>query len=151
MTMHLGDRTLLDVLGGEGSPAERAHLDSCVVCATHSARLARDLDRVSNVLRDGPLPRPVARISGKRWASLAAAATAAMLLLWGLWSRTPPVQVARTSHLSLRDVSAAVFATDEVEQLAKPVRSAEVAALEAALRGEWPGARHDPWLGQDTD
>jgi hypothetical protein len=53
--------------------------------------------------------------------------------------------------LSLSDVSAAMFATDDVEQLAKPVRGAELAALEAALRGEWPGARHDPWLAPGSD
>jgi hypothetical protein len=154
MTAHLDDRTLLDVLGGEGSPPERVHPGACAVCARRSARLARDLDLVGNVLRDGPLPRPVARPAAlRRWVPLAAAAvTTAALLAWGLSGHTPPpAQVTGTRTLSLSDVSAAMFATDDVEQLAKPVRGAELTALEAALRGEWPGARHDPWLGQGTD
>jgi hypothetical protein len=153
MTAHLDDRTLLDVLGGEGSPHERVHLGACAVCARRSARLAHDLDLVANVLSDGPLPRPVARPAAvRRWVPLAAAVTAAALLAWGLSGRTPPpARVPGARTLSLSDVSAAMFATDDVEQLAKPVRGAELVALEAALQGEWPGARHDPWLGQGTE
>jgi hypothetical protein len=151
MTTHLDDRTVLDVLSGEGSPRERAHLESCAVCAQRSARLARDLDLVGTVLRDGPLPRPVARPAAmRRWMPLAAATATAALLAWVLSGPTPrPATGTRT--LSLADVSAAMFATDDVEQLAKPVRGAELAALEAALRGEWPGARHDPWLAPGSD
>lgn len=135
MSMHLDDRTLLDVLAGEGSPRQQHHLDGCAACTARHARLARDLALVGSVLRDGPLPRPVARTAAlRRWVPLAGAAMAAALLAWGLSPRTPPPD----AMLSLSDVSAAVFATDEVEQLTKPVRGAELAALEAALRGEWP-------------
>jgi hypothetical protein len=135
MSMHLDDRTLLDVLAGEGSPRQRNHLDGCAACTARRARLARDLALVGSVLRDGPLPRPVARTAALgRWIPLAGAAMAAALLAWGLSLRPP----APAATLSLSDVSAAVFATDEVEQLTKPVRGGEMAALEAALRGEWP-------------
>jgi len=135
MSMHLDDRTLLDVLAGEGTPRQRDHLDGCAACAARHARVARDLALVGSVLRDGPLPRLVARTAAlRRWIPLAGAAMAAALLAWGLSLRTP----APDATLSLSDVSAAVFATDEVEQLTKPVRGAELMALEAALRGEWP-------------
>jgi len=135
MNMHLDDRTLLDVLAGEGSSRQQDHLDGCATCAARHARLARELALVGSVLRDGPLPRPVARTAAlRRWIPLAGAAMAAALLAWGLSLRAPTPD----ATLSLSDVSAAVFATDEVEQLTKPVRGAELAALEAALRGEWP-------------
>jgi hypothetical protein len=139
MSRHLDDRTLLDVLAGEGSPRQQQHLDTCAVCAARTARLARDLELVGSVLRDGPLPRPVARTAAlRRWAPLAGAAMAAALLAWGLSPRTPPRSAANERTLSISDVSAAVFATDDIEQLTKPVRGAELVALEAALRGEWP-------------
>jgi hypothetical protein len=153
MIRHLGDRTLLETLVGRGSPREREHLGSCAACAARRASLARDLDVLSNVLRDGPLPRPVARPAVvRRWIPLAAAALATAALVWGLATRTPaPEQVASAEPLSLDQISAAVFATDDVEQLAKPVRAIDVASVQAALRGEWPCARDDPWLDQDCD
>jgi hypothetical protein len=153
MIRHLGDRTLLETLEGRGSPREREHLGSCAACAARRASLARDLDVLSNVLRDGPLPRPVARPAvERRWIPLAAAAMATAALVWGLAARTPgPEQVASAEPLSLDQISAAVFATDDVEQLAKPVRAIDVASVQAALRGEWPCARDDPWLDQDCD
>ena len=139
MSMHLDDRTLLDVLAGEGSPRQQDHLDGCAACAARHARLARDLALVGSVLRDGPLPRPVARTTAlRRWIPLAGAAMAAALLAWGLSLRAPLLSPAAETTLSLSDVSAAMFATDDIEQLAKPVRGAELVALEAALRGEWP-------------
>jgi hypothetical protein len=153
MIRHLGDRTLLETLEGRGSPREREHLGSCAACAARRASLARDLDVLSNVLRDGPLPRPVARSAAvPRWIPLAAVAMATAALVWGLAGRTPaPEQVASAEPLSLDQISAAVFATDDVEQLAKPVRAIDVASVQAALRGEWPCARDDPWLDQDCD
>jgi hypothetical protein len=154
MNRHLEDRTLLETLEGEGSPEEQKHLRSCAACAATRARLARDLEVLRSVLRDGPLPRPVARATGvRRWIPLAAAATVAAALAWGVSSRTPePERLASSGPLSLRQVSAAVFATGDVEQLAKPVRGGiEVAAVQAALRGEWPCAQGDPWLDQDCD
>jgi hypothetical protein len=116
-------------------------------------RRVRGLDVLSNVLRDGPLPRPVARPAGvRRWIPLAVAAAATAALVWGLSARTPvPEQVASAEALSFDQISAAVFATDDVEQLAKPVRAIDVASEQAALRGEWPCAREDPWLDQDCD
>jgi hypothetical protein len=153
MIRHLGDRTLLETLEGKGSPPEQEHLRSCAACAARRASLAHDLEVLSGVLRDGPLPRPVARPAAvRRWVALAAATTAAAALVWGMSGRSPVAeQIASVEPLSLQQVSAAVFATDEVEQLAKPVRATDVAAVQAALRGEWPCAREDPWLDQDCD
>jgi hypothetical protein len=153
MIRHLGDRTLLETLEGRGSPREQEHLGSCAACVARRASLARDLDVLSSVLRDGPLPRPVVRPAAvRRWIPLAVAATAAAGLVWGLSARTPvPEQLASAEPPSLDQISAAVFSTDDVEQLAKPVRAIDVASVQAALRGEWPCAREDPWLDQDCD
>ena len=153
MIRHLGDRTLLETLEEKGSPLEQEHLRSCAACAARRASLAHDLEVLSSVLRDGPLPRPVARPTAvRRWVPLAGAVAAAAALAWVVSGRPPvPEQMASAEPLSLRQVSAAVFATDEVEQLAKPVRAIDVAAVQAALRGEWPCAREDPWLDQDCD
>ena len=153
MVRHVSDRTLLGMLEGEGSPREREHLWSCATCAGRRARLARDLDVLSGVLGDGPMPRPVARSAVvRRWVPLAAGATVAVALAWSLVGRVPaPVELASVEPPSLREVSAAVFATDDVEQLAKPVRGPDLVAVQAALRGEWPCARTDPWLDQDCD
>jgi hypothetical protein len=153
MIRHLGARTLLETLEGKGSPPEQEHLRSCAACAARRASLAHDLEILSSVLRDGPLPRPVARPAAvRRWVALAAAVAAAAVLAWGLSGRAPvPERVASAEPLSLRQLSAAVFATDDVEQFARPVRGTEVDAVQAALRGEWPCARTDPWLDQDCD
>jgi hypothetical protein len=149
MSSHLDDRALLDVLAGEGSPRQRLHLGGCAACAARHARLARDVALVGSVLRDGPLPRPVARTASlRRWAPLVGAALAAALLAWGLSLRAPLPSPPAETTLSLSAVSAAMFATDDIEQLAKPVRGAELVTLEAALRGEWPC---DPRLDRDCN
>jgi len=153
MIRHLEDRTMLETLEGRGSLREQEHLRSCAACAARRASLVRDLEVLSSVLRDGPLPRPVASpVASRRWMALAAVVTAAAVVAWVLSGRAPvPEQLASAEPLSLSQVSAAVFATDDVEQLAEPVRATDVAAVQAALRGEWPCAREDSWLDQDCD
>lgn len=145
-TQHLDDRTLLDALEEGAGPREREHLQACAACAARRVRLAHDLTRLTGVLRDGPPPRPVAPVPGRGWMPLAATVAAGVLLALGLTLRTGPTEpVATAAPLSLRDVGRALFATDDVEQLTRPVAGDELAALEAALRGEWPGARSQPW------
>ena len=153
MIWHLEDRTMLETLEGRGSLREQEHLRSCAACAARRASLVRDLEVLSSVLRDGPLPRPVAsRVAARRWMTLAAVVTAAAVVAWVLSGRAPvPEELASAEPLSLRQLSAAVFATDDVEQFARPVRGTEVAAVQAALRGEWPCAHTDPWLDQNCD
>ena len=46
----------------EGDASERAHLDSCAVCARELKLLQADLDLVTSVLMTTPVPRPA------RWA-----------------------------------------------------------------------------------
>src|SRR5262249_11700761 len=90
MSRHLTDRTLLETLEEKGSSPEQEHLRSCVACAARRASLADDLEVLSSVLRDGPLPRPVARpVAVRRWVSLAGAAAAAAALAWGVSGRSP--------------------------------------------------------------
>jgi hypothetical protein len=152
MNRHLGDRALLRALEGESRPREREHLASCAACAGRRVQLAHDLRFLGTVLRDGPPPGLIARAAPmRRWVpALLAGGMAAAVLVWALLGRTPlPAEVADAEPLSLDNVTAALFATDEIEQVAKPVRRSDFLALQAALRGEWPCAHPDPWLDRD--
>jgi hypothetical protein len=151
MNRHLGDRALLRALDGESRPRERDHLASCATCAERRVRLARDLRVLGDVLREGAPSRAVVRPVPMRWVpAVLGAAVAAAVLVWGLVGRPPlPAEVADAEPLSMDNVTAALFATDEIEEVAKPVRRSDFVALEAALRGEWPCAHPDPWLDRD--
>ncbi len=158
MSRHLGERALLRALEGESRPQEREHLASCATCAGRRGELAREVRLLGGVLRDGPLPAVPAKPAANdrpaavgRWVpAMLGAGTAVALLGWTLLGRPPvPAEVADAEPLSLDHVTAALFATDEVEAVAKPVRRSDFLAVQAALRGEWPCAYPDPWLDRD--
>ena len=152
MNRHLGDRALLRAVERESLPREREHLASCAACAERRVQLAHDLRLLGNVLRDGPPPGLSARaVPMRRWVpAMLAAGVGTAVLIWGLLGRPPlPAEVADAEPLSLDNVTAALFATDEIEQVAKPVRRSDFLPLQAALRGEWPCAHPDPWLDRD--
>jgi hypothetical protein len=155
MSRHLGERALLRSFEGESRPREREHLASCAACAGRRVQLAREVRLLGGVLRDGPPPavpvvmeRPAAF---RRWVpAVLGAGVAVAVVSWGLLGRPPvPAEVADAEPLSLDHVTAALFATDEVEEVAKPVRRSDFLAVQAALRGEWPCAHPDPWLDRD--
>jgi hypothetical protein len=79
----LSERTLLLVQDGEGSAAERAHLESCLNCARRYRLLADDIKAVVTILKQPPPAhasrRPLVS-SWVRW-SLAAAVVAVAFLL----------------------------------------------------------------------
>ena len=81
----LSERTLLLMHDGEGSAAERAHLESCLNCARRYRRLVDDINEVVTILKQPPPPpghasRTPALYSWARW-SLAARIVAASFLL----------------------------------------------------------------------
>jgi len=86
-----------------------------------------------------------------RWMpAVLGASVAAGMLAWAVIGRSPiPAEVADAEPLSLDNVTAALFATDEIEEVARPVRGSEFVDVQAALRGEWPCASPDPWLDRD--
>ena len=151
MSRHLGERALLRALEGESRAREREHLASCATCVGRRAQLARDLRCIGTELRAGPLPRTIERPAAIRWVpAVLGASAAAGLLVWGVLGRSPiPAEVADAEPLSLDNVTAALFATDEIDQVTKPVRGSEFVEVQAALRGEWPCASPDPWLDRD--
>jgi hypothetical protein len=151
MNRHLGERALLRALEGESRAREREHLASCATCVGRRAQLARDLRRIGTELREGRAPRMIARPSAIRWMpAVLGASAAAGLLVWGVLGRSPiPAEVADAEPLSLDNVTAALFATDEIDEVARPVRGSEFVEVQAALRGEWPCASPDPWFDRD--
>ena len=79
----LSERTLLLLHDGEGSVAERAHLESCLNCARRYRLLADDIKEVVTILKQPPpthTSRSPRMYSPVRW-SLAAAVVAAAFLL----------------------------------------------------------------------
>src|SRR5262245_44318905 len=78
----LSEKALLLLHDGEGSVAERAHLESCLNCARRYRLLADEIKEVVTILRQPPPPHPPRRLlvdSWVRW-SLAAALVAASFL-----------------------------------------------------------------------
>ena len=88
----LRDRTLLLLYYGGGTNARRNHLAKCKACAERYRQVERDLEAISHVLREKPLPK----IAGYRfrrdlarcWPATAALALA-LVLVWvsvRMWS-----------------------------------------------------------------
>jgi hypothetical protein len=151
MSRHLGERALVRALEGESRAREREHLASCPTCVGRRAQLARELRRIGTELREGPAPRLIERPSAISWMPAVLGTGAAVgLLVWAVLGRAPiPAQVADAEPLSLDNVTAALFATDEIDDVAMPVRGSEFVEVQAALRGEWPCASTDPWFDRD--
>ena len=79
----LSERSLLLLHDGEGSVAERAHLESCLDCARRYRQLVDDIKEVVTILKQpppAPAPRAARMHSWVRW-SLAAAMVAVAFLL----------------------------------------------------------------------
>ena len=79
----LSERSLLLLHDGDGSVAERAHLESCLDCARRYRQLVDDIKEVVTILKQPPpaaAPRAARMHSWVRW-SLAAAMVAVAFLL----------------------------------------------------------------------
>ena len=78
----LSERTLLLLHDGEGSVAERAHLESCLNCARRYRLLVDDIKEVVTILKQPPPTHasPSRMYSWVRWSLAAAVVTIAFLL-----------------------------------------------------------------------
>jgi hypothetical protein len=100
MTGCLRDRTLLLLYYGGGTSAQETHLTECEACATRYRQLERDLEAISQVLREKPPPKTVSHRFlpfSVRWLPATAALALALVLVWvsaRIWnsSARPPLK-----------------------------------------------------------
>ena len=155
MNQHLPDEALWSLHEGEGTGAERTHLENCVACRARYQQLEHDLKVLGRVLREAPpLPAPQPRHALRiRWVPAVAVMALTLLLAWGQeWVRvlTLPVspQEARknqeTVHFLTRDIPMALFSTGEPTPGKLPAHATNLAYLQAALDGGWPGEPCEP-------
>lgn len=134
MSRCLSDHTLWGLWEGEGTTAQRVHLERCADCRARYQWLGRDLRVLRRVLQEAPPPHVVplrAHARGMHWLPVAAALAAVLLVVgiqWGLRWPTAP-------DLSMADQGEAV------------------SYLQAALDGEWPCDGREPFfhLGCDEE
>ncbi len=164
MSRCLRDQTLLLLYEGEGTSAHRAHLKTCVACATRHQRLVRDLEVIGQVLREAPLlrqaqDRPPQVVPYRphslrlRWMPMAVALAVTLALVWGgVWVRrpSPPVSPARARNEAalffLEEVSTTLFSTVDARAAMMPAPVSDFAYWQAALEGEWPCEGQDPFF-----
>ena len=100
MTRCLRDRTLLSLYYGGGTSAQQTHLTECVACAARYRLVGRDLEAISQVLREKPRPKTVShrfRPFSVRWLPTTAVLALALVLVWisaRMWnpSARPPLR-----------------------------------------------------------
>ena len=91
----LNEKTLLLLHEGEGSAQERAHVESCLICARRYRQLVDDIKDVVAILKQSPpsLTRKPAAYSGLRWSLAAGVIMGAFLL-----GRMTTADTLRLSH-----------------------------------------------------
>ena len=133
MNRCLKEKTLLLLHDGEGTTAQRTHLTECATCAARYQKLRRDLQTISEILRDKPLPKAVSRrLSSARVRWLPKVGALAMALLLAgvavqLWS--PSVR------LSLTGASDGESSTLLDDLISNPLSLNEALAIELATEG----------------
>jgi hypothetical protein len=132
MSRCLRDQTLLWLSEGEGTRAQRAHLEACAACTRRYQRLVGDLKVLRRVLQEAP-PLPAMRQRPRtfraRWLPVAAALTLVLAGLMGaleMWNSAPPPPPleARREAMTL---------------------------LQAALDGGWPCNGQEPFFHPSCD
>jgi hypothetical protein len=92
----LRDRALLLLYYGGGNSSQQTHLTECEACAARYRQVGRDLEAISQVLREKPLPKTAShrfRPVSVRWLPAGAALALALVLVWvGVWMWNPTAQ-----------------------------------------------------------
>lgn len=148
MTRCLKDRTLFLLYDGEGTSAQRTHLTECESCAARYRQLGRDLEAISQVLREEGPPKTLSHRSRPftvRWLPTAGAMALALVLIWvgvRLWSPSePPVPKGATTEqiwTFLEQFPSDVFSLNQAiaDELGTEIADAD--DLVGALDAEWP-------------
>jgi hypothetical protein len=132
MSRCLGDQTLLWLSEGEGTHAQRVHLETCAACMTRYQRLVDDLKLLRHVLQEASLPQATRRrprTFRARWLPVAAALALALAGLMGglkMWSSAPPTPPLEARHEAMT-------------------------LLQAALDGGWPCNGQEPFFHPSCD
>jgi len=157
MSRHLRDEILWLLHEGEGTSADRAHIEACPSCVARYQQLVRDLKVFRQVLRETPPPLQVApqpRYKLQiRWVPAAAVMVATLLLVWGQeWLRVltlpvPPAEARRNQEIAqflTKELPLVLFSTTDLSPGRLPARATNFAYLQAALDGGWPSEPCDP-------
>jgi hypothetical protein len=111
----LSETALERVAAELGTDAERAHVATCMTCASRRRRLSAELAQITLTLAIAPLPAVDHRRTARRWAAIAtAAAIAAGTILgvevaaWRVVQRMPDAAQAE-QMAALSDLSTSLF------------------------------------------
>ena len=132
MSRCLRDQTLLWLSEGEGTRAQRVHLEACAACTTRYQRLVGDLKVLRHILQEAPPPQAMRRRSWTfraRWLPVAAALALALAGLMGgleVWNSAPPTPPLEARHEAMT-------------------------LLQAALDGGWPCNGQAPFFHPSCD
>ena len=133
MNRCLKDKTLLLLHDGERTTAQRTHLTECATCAARYQKLRRDLQTISEILRDEPLQDAVSHplsSPGVRWLPTVGTLAVALLLavvavqLWG-----------PSARLFLTGASDGESSTLLDDLISNPLSLNEALAIELATEG----------------
>ena len=123
MSQCLTYRLLLQLFEGEGTSAQRNHLEECEACRTRYRRLENDLTAIGQVLEGEPPSRTVVvNPTGfpLRWVATSAVLVLALVVLWGsfsMWNSFPSQRHERAGNEEVwefvQDVSTALFLPEE--------------------------------------
>lgn len=153
----LRERALLDILSGDGTAAQYAHLRLCADCAERYDALSDDVQAISGALvQTSPPPRAASHVPRAllRWVPLGA--VAAVLLAVGVAAtllRAPapePLTIASVNVPAFAaDVSAALFASGD--ETGSTLSAADAPYLQAALEAGLPCTQERFFDGECED
>lgn len=165
MSRCLREETLWLLSEGEGTNAERTHLEGCTDCTRRYEQLTQDLKKLGRVIQRGPFLSTTARPRRAwsfRWGYATAALATLLVVLWGgLWLREPAqflwsalsAETLDSEDLQFlqQEVFPAMFSTPNIGLGTLPGHTTDGAYLEAAVNGGWPCAQRQSSDLSDCD
>ena len=149
----LRDRALLLLYYGGGISSQRTHLAECEACAARYRQLGRDLEAISQVLREKPPPKTVIhrfRPFTVRWLPTTAALALALVLVWlgvRMWSQSPSPPFKGTGSEEIwsrvEGLSTDLFSLNEASAEEPWIAVPNFYDPAAAMREEWPSEWYD--------